>query len=296
MLAIISSSHCIKLSHFLVIRRKVVCTPYGEPSCALAFCTTKRSKMETTAPLSTTSQITKHSPDKTEYAQQHIPIGFQDTGKVSHSLSQAVQPALIFLASHGYSYFIPPHEINYRANIWALSQQKVKGILAITSVAGIHADFTPGTLVMPNQIIDYTWGRGHTFFDTDNHQGRQIDFTEPYSHSLHKQVLMAAQDAGEKVLNGGVYACTQGPRLESAAEVRRIEKDGGDMIGMTGMPEAGLARELNIPYITLAIVSNRAAGKTNTENREPSRLTEDDYENIARKIQNILSYLPDINV
>ena len=168
---------------------------------------------------------------------------------------------VVFLARHGYGHIIQPHLINYRANIWALTQQKVSGIVAIASVGGIRADLAPGTLVVPDQIIDYSWGRQHTYFDADNAVVRHIDFTHPYDAGLRRQILDAASQQDQTIRDGGVYACTQGPRLETAAEIRRLEGDGADMVGMTGMPEAALARELDIPYATLAVVANWAAGK-----------------------------------
>lgn len=168
---------------------------------------------------------------------------------------------VVFLARHGYGHIIQSHLINYRANIWALTQQKVSGIVAIASVGGIRADLAPGTLVVPDQIIDYSWGRQHTYFDADNAVVRHIDFTHPYDAGLRRQILDAASQQDQTIRDGGVYACTQGPRLETAAEIRRLEGDGADMVGMTGMPEACLARELNIPYAMIAVVANWAAGK-----------------------------------
>jgi 5'-methylthioadenosine phosphorylase len=168
---------------------------------------------------------------------------------------------VVFIARHGYGHTIQPHQINYRANIWALAQQKIEGIVSVASVGGVRADLAPGMLVVPDQIIDYTWGREHTFFDARDQVVNHIDFTEPFDPALRSRILSAAGQLSEAVRNGGVYACTQGPRLETAAEIRRYEGDGADMVGMTGMPEAVLARELGIPYAMIAVVSNWAAGK-----------------------------------
>lgn len=168
---------------------------------------------------------------------------------------------VVFLARHGYGHTIAPHEINYRANIWALAQQGLSGIMSVASVGGIRGDLAPGTLIVPSQVIDYTWGRKHTYFEGSDKPVVHIDFTLPFTQSLREIILAASQSLSEKVLDSGVYACTQGPRLETAAEILRLEDDGADMVGMTGMPEACLARELNIPYAMIAVVANWAAGK-----------------------------------
>ena len=167
---------------------------------------------------------------------------------------------VIFLARHGENHRLPPHRINYRANLWALHAQQATRIVAVATVGGISADFQPGALAVPDQIIDYTWGRASTFFEGEDGVVKHIDFTQPYDATLRTGMLRAAQRAGEAVHAGGVYAATQGPRLESAAEICRLVRDGAHMVGMTGMPEAVLARELDLPYATLALVVNAAAG------------------------------------
>jgi 5'-methylthioadenosine phosphorylase len=171
------------------------------------------------------------------------------------------QHEVIFLARHGFGYTIPPHLVNYRANLWALREQGVTDIVSVSTVGGIRADLTPGTLVVPDQVIDYTQGRDDTFFSTRNSSYRNIDFTLPYSMNLRRCILRAAAFADQRCLDGGVYAATQGPRLDSIAEVNRYEKDGADMVGMTGMPETALARELEMNYATIAVVANYAAGR-----------------------------------
>lgn len=171
------------------------------------------------------------------------------------------QVEVMFLARHGYGHTIPPHLVNYPANIWALNELGADAIVSIASVGGIRADLGPGTLLVPDQIIDYTWGRRSTFHEATDRPVVHIDFTEPYHPAVRRRLLDAAQLANVAVLNGGVYATTQGPRLESAAEINRLERDGADIVGMTGMPEAALARELDIPYAALAVVSNYAAGR-----------------------------------
>lgn len=168
---------------------------------------------------------------------------------------------VVFLARHGYGHTIPPHLVNYRANIWALKQARVSAIVSVASVGGIRADLGPGELVVPHQIIDYTWGRVGTFFDGGDTPVHHIDFTHPYSQDIRARILAAALQAGVGVHDGAVYAATQGPRLETAAEIDRLERDGAEVVGMTGMPEAALAREQDIPYAAINVVANHAAGR-----------------------------------
>ncbi len=168
---------------------------------------------------------------------------------------------VVFLARHGYGHTIVPHEINYRANIWALRELKVEGVFAIATVGGVRPDLEPGTLVVPDQIIDYTYGRKSTFFEGAESRVTHVDFTLPYSARLRAMLLAAAQALGEPIVDGATYACTQGPRLETAAEIEKIARDGGDVVGMTGMPEAALAREAKLDYAALGVVVNHAAGR-----------------------------------
>lgn len=167
----------------------------------------------------------------------------------------------VFIARHGYGHTILPHEINYCANLWALSYVGATRIVAVASVGGIEAAMAPGALVVPHQIIDYTTGRRSTFQDGNEATVLHIDFTHPYDAGLRRLLLDAAQAAGEAAIDGAVYAATQGPRLETAAEIDRLERDGADVVGMTGMPEAALARELGLPYAAILVVANRAAGR-----------------------------------
>ena len=171
---------------------------------------------------------------------------------------------VVFLARHGYGHTIPPHLVNYRASIWALKEAKATGIVSVASVGGIRADLAPGTLIVPSQIIDYTWGRNSTFFEGGSTPVRHIDFTEPYDEALRGRLLAATLAAGDSAVDGGVYASTQGPRLETAAEIDRLERDGCDIVGMTGMPEAALARELGVPYASISVVANYAAGRADS--------------------------------
>ena len=168
---------------------------------------------------------------------------------------------IVFLARHGGDHTIAPHEINYRANLWALKEQKPEGVVSIATVGGIRNDLRPGALLLPDQILDYTWGRRSTYFEGEGAKVTHVDFTEPYSRILRQRIVEAAATCGETVVDGGVYATTQGPRLESAAEIDRLERDGADVVGMTGMPEAALARELGLEYAAIAVILNPAAGR-----------------------------------
>lgn len=186
------------------------------------------------------------------------------SGEITHGTIRG--RAVMFLARHGDGHTIPPHEVNYRANLWALKEEGAASIVAVASVGGVRSDLGPGVLVVPHQIIDYTWGRRATFFDGGDVPVTHVDFTHPYTEPLRRRILAAARAANEAVIDGGVYAATQGPRLESAAEIDRFERDGADMVGMTGMPEAGLARELELEYAAIAVVVNHAAGRGESRN------------------------------
>ena len=170
---------------------------------------------------------------------------------------------IIFLPRHGAHHTIPPHMVNYRANIWALHDMQVKQIVAVAAVGSINREIYPTQIVIPDQIIDYTYGRSQTFYEKDLSQVKHIDFTEPYDKKLRQNLIQAAALASIDVFDGGVYATTQGPRLETAAEVNKLANDGCDIVGMTGMPEAALARELNMAYAHCAMSVNWAAGRSN---------------------------------
>lgn len=168
---------------------------------------------------------------------------------------------VVFLPRHGTAHTIPPHKVNFRANLWALKHIGVQRVVAVAAVGGIRSDMAPGCIVFPNQVIDYTWGRPGTFFETDLSAVTHIDFTYPYTEPLRRKLIQGARDHDLGAVEDGVYGATQGPRLETAAEINRIERDGCDMVGMTGMPETALARELEMEYATCAVVANWAAGR-----------------------------------
>jgi 5'-methylthioinosine phosphorylase len=211
MYGIIGGSGFARFAELSHIRRRVMRTPYGDPSGAL-------------------------------------------------TLGQLDGIELCFLARHGYGHTLAPHEINYRANTWALREIGVKQILAVAAVGSIRENLAPGSLVVPDQIIDYTHGRKNTFYDEVGQPVHHADFTYPYDTSLTAVLQQSAKKLDMPVSFGGVYGCTQGPRFETAAEIKRMRNDGCDLVGMTGMPEAALARELGIAYCSLAVVSNYAAG------------------------------------
>lgn len=168
--------------------------------------------------------------------------------------------SFLFLPRHGADHDIPPHRINYRANIWALKEQGVNAVIGIAAVGGISSGMAPGTIAVPDQIIDYTHGRDQTFHDGDFLPLEHMEFGEPYCETLRQSLLQAAGKAGLQISDDGCYGAVQGPRLETAAEIHRMANDGVDLVGMTGMPEAALAREAGLCYAVCAVVANWAAG------------------------------------
>ena len=218
--AIIGGSGLSQLGNMEVTQRRVMRTPYGEPSGPLTF------------------------------------------GRIK-------ERDVMFLARHGYGHTIAPHEVNYRANMWALKDAGADCVVSVASVGGIRPDITPGMLVLPDQAIDYTWGRSSTYFEGAGVPVNHIDFTEPYSAQVRRKLLAAAKACNEKILDGGTYAATQGPRLETAAEITRLERDGAHIVGMTGMPEAALAREISLDYAAIAVVANYAAGRADSKRAVP---------------------------
>lgn len=188
----------------------------------------------------------------------HTPFG-EPSGPLTHGVLNGRD--IVFLARHGYSHTIPPHRVNYRANIWALKNIGVHRVIAVAAVGGITGEMRPRRIVIPDQIIDYTWARAHTFFEEDLSHVTHVDFTEPYCRELRETLVRVARDIGLDICDRGTYAAMQGPRLESTAEIDRLERDGCDIVGMTGMPETALARELGLCYASCAVVANWAAGR-----------------------------------
>ncbi len=242
MLAVIGGSGLSQLAILEVTERKVVRTPYGEPSGPLTF------------------------------------------GRIHGR-------PIVFLARHGYGHSIPPHEVNYRANLWALNEEGVDGIVSVASVGGIRRDCGPGTLLVPSQIIDYTWGRAATFFEGTGAPVTHIDFTQPYAAELRARILSAARACGEKIIDGGVYAATQGPRLETSAEINRLERDGAEVVGMTGMPEAALARELELDYAAISVVANYAAGRGESKEAIPMERIQQVLDEAMGRVRRVIEKL-----
>lgn len=181
------------------------------------------------------------------------------------SVGELAGHEVIFLPRHGGGHTIPPHKINYRANMWALKQAGAEQVIAVNAVGGIRSDMTPGRIIVPHQIIDYTHSRINTFFEEGLEHVTHIDFTDPYCESLRQLVIRAGEEGEFALIGEGTYAATQGPRLESAAEIDRLERDGCDLVGMTGMPEAALARELELCYACISVVANMGAGRSEEE-------------------------------
>jgi len=186
----------------------------------------------------------------TPYGAPSAAIRVIDTGPVR----------LLFLPRHGSPHRFPPHRVNYRANLWALREAGADQVLAVSAVGGITGDYAPGTLAAPDQLIDYSWGREQTYFDSADVPLTHVDFTHPYEGRLRKLLLHSAASHSIEIIDGGCIGVSQGPRLESAAEVERARRDGCDMAGMTSLPEAALARELGLDYAGIAVVSNWGAG------------------------------------
>lgn len=199
--------------------------------------------------------------------------------------------AAMFLPRHGHGHTIPPHEVNYRANVWALWKRGASAIVSVASVGGIRSNLNPGDIVIPHQIIDYTWGRKSTYHEGSGCTVTHVDFTDPYDEALRQALALAASDAGLAVHIGAVYAATQGPRLETAAEINRLERDGADVVGMTGMPEAILARELDLPYAALNVIANHAAGRASSENGISFASIEDVLQNSMQRVRLIIERL-----
>lgn len=223
-------------------------------------------------------QITRREVVHTPYGEPSGPLVFGTLGGKE----------VVFLPRHGAGHTIPPHRVNYRANIWALHNTGARKVIAVAAVGGIHPALEPASLSVPDQLIDYTWSRASTFFDEDLSHVTHIDFTRPYAESVRQLILTACRDAKLDVIAGGVYGAMQGPRLETAAEISRMERDGCTMVGMTGMPEAALARELELDYATCAVVANWAAGRGGGDTIEMSdieRILKDGMEKVRSMLE-----------
>lgn len=209
-------------------------------------------------------------------------------GEVELYQGQYEKHELVYLRRHGAEHSIPPHKINYRANIAALKQLQVTHIVASNAVGGIAKDTGPGVMIIPDQIIDYSWGREHTFFDSFSEDIKHIDFTFPYDDALRKKLIACLSEFDGDFVTSGCYGCMQGPRLETAAEIKRLKQDGCTLVGMTGMPEAALARELDIAYASICFSVNWAAGITESismsEIEKNARLCVNKIEEVLRRL------------
>lgn len=198
---------------------------------------------------------------------------------------------VVFLARHGHGHTIPPHLVNYRANIWALKAERVSHVVSVATVGGIRADFTPGRFCVPDQIIDYTHGRETTFAQYNGKQVAHLDFTWPYCEDMRGRCMEALAQAREDFLGSGVYAAVQGPRLETKAEIERLARDGADMVGMTGMPEAYLARELELCYAAIAVSVNWAAGCSDSAAGISPEVIEETLAKVMGRMRTVLKNL-----
>ena len=196
-------------------------------------------------------EITRREVMRTPYGEPSAPLIHGRIGGQS----------AVFLPRHGHGHTIPPHAVNYRANIWALKETGATHVIAVNAVGAIIPVLASGSLALPDQIIDYTYGREHTFFGNDQKPVTHTDFTFPYCEELRQALIEAAREGGFEAAEHATYAATQGPRFETIAEINRLERDGAHIVGMTGMPEAGLARELALCYASIAVVANPAAGR-----------------------------------
>jgi 5'-deoxy-5'-methylthioadenosine phosphorylase len=228
-------------------------------------------------------EITRHEVVRTPFGEPSAPLVYGHLGGQN----------AVFLARHGHGHTIPPHEVNYRANIWALKEAGASHVIAVNAVGGITADMASGALVVPDQIVDYTYGRAHTYFGNEQKPVTHIDFTFPYCEELRQAVIGAAQANRLDLIGHGTYGATQGPRFETVAEIRRLERDGADVVGMTGMPETSLARELGLCYACIAVVANPAAGKAagTISLREIERILENGMEKVRRLLEQVLPRL-----
>lgn len=181
-------------------------------------------------------------------------------GEVRPTVGEYNGVEVAFLPRHGAGHTVPPHRINYRANIWGLRRLGVKRILATTAVGSVNPEMRPGEMVIIDQFLDFTKGRPSTFFEGGPDGVIHVDYTEPYCPQVRAVIRKAATELGYKLHDQGVYVCTEGPRFETPAEIRMFAKLGGDLVGMTNVPEVVLAREAGICYATISMVTNYAAG------------------------------------
>jgi 5'-methylthioinosine phosphorylase len=229
--------------------------------------------------------ITHRQVMRTPYGEPSGPLTFGDLD--GHPV--------VFMARHGHGHTIPPHLVNYRANLWALREQKVSHIVSVATVGGIHPELKPGDLCVPDQIIDYTHGRETTFIEYNGKPVTHLDFTWPYCEVMRQCCMAALRGANEPFMSGGVYGAVQGPRLETKAEIDRLARDGVDMVGMTGMPEAYLARELGLCYAAIAASVNWAAGRGDSASEISFAIIEACLADVVDRLHGVLVNLARMN-
>jgi len=229
--------------------------------------------------------ITHRQVIRTPYGEPSGPLTFGDLD--GHPVA--------FMARHGHGHTIPPHLVNYRANLWALREQKVSHIVSVATVGGIHPELKPGDLCVPDQIIDYTHGRETTFTEFNGKPVTHLDFTWPYCEVMRQRCMDALRRANEPFMSGGVYGAVQGPRLETKAEIDRLARDGVDMVGMTGMPEAYLARELGLCYAAIAASVNWAAGRGDSASEISFAIIETCLADVVERLHGVLVNLARMN-
>jgi 5'-deoxy-5'-methylthioadenosine phosphorylase len=233
--------------------------------------------------------------NSTEYLAIETPYG---SPAAEIQVIQAKPVRLLFLPRHGSPHSLPPHAVNYRANLWALRQAGARQVIAVYAVGGLCEPYAPATLAAPDQLIDYTWGRQHTLHDSDNVPLVHIDFTHPYEGPLRRALVAAAGEAALTLVDGGCIGVFQGPRLETAAEIRRALADGCHMAGMTALPEASLARELGMDYAGIAVVSNWGAGVAGDHISEEdiAAMLVEPMQRVRQLIKALLAQLPESGV
>ncbi|HHV43275.1 MAG TPA: S-methyl-5'-thioadenosine phosphorylase [Firmicutes bacterium] len=212
-------------------------------------------------------------------------------GEATAVLGQAGERPVAFIPRHGAAHGVPPHRVNYRANIWALKDLGAQAVIGIAAVGSLRVDLTPGTLVIVDQFIDFSKTRPTTFFDDEV---VHTDMTEPYCSLIRREAVAAAKRAQMGYRSTGCYVCTEGPRFETAAEVRMFAQLGGDVVGMTNAPEAVLAREIGLCYGVLALVTNLGAGlsKTPLTHQEVAEMMAEQEKTFFGVIEDLIAHLP----
>jgi 5'-methylthioadenosine phosphorylase len=210
----------------------------------------------------------------------------------SYKIGALSDREIVFLPRHGAKHSIPPHKVNYRANVWGFKELGVKRIIAISAVGGISPKVSPGAIVVPDQIIDMTSNREATFHEKDN--AVHVDFTEPYCPEMRRSIIGASKTKGIDIKASGTYVCVNGPRLETRAEIQFFSRIGADIVGMTAMPEAALVREVEICFGGISVVTNYAAGvkKRSLRANEVGEVMKEAMGNLGALLEALLHTIP----